>query len=150
MQAHAPGPASEVARGECVIAVLHCALQGDRGTALECGADQERGREEGEGEDDPALAEPPAAVAVEHEADAEADDGDRRRREDQRADPRQARAETRDGVVVAAAERVRREDDQENQSADPDHRGQHVQEQQPLVDARGGEGHAASLVSTTG
>src|SRR5438552_2400667 len=93
----APRPAAQQAGRVGVVAGIDRALNLDRGVALEDRPEQERGREEGEGEHDPALPEAPLVV-VEDEADAEADDRDRGGGEHDRSGPAQASAEAGDRV----------------------------------------------------
>src|SRR5436190_19842811 len=98
--------------------------------ALKNGADEEGGGEEHEREPDPGLAEVPS-VAVEDEPDTQAKHGDHRGCEEDRPDHAQVADESGDGIALAAAENLGREDADREEAADPDHRGEDVQDHQP-------------------
>ena len=56
------------------------------------------------------------------------------RREDRRAEHPQAADEAGDGVRIASAPRARTDRDEHHESADPDHAGEHMREQKPVVE----------------
>jgi hypothetical protein len=102
----------------------------DRRPALEDRADRERCDEEHEREPDPGLGEIPH-LAVDHEPNPEADQGEHRGREHQWADDAEAFHETRDRLRLAAAKHLRRQHPNDNEPADPEHRGEDVDELEP-------------------
>src|SRR6266487_1584237 len=86
---------------------------------------------------------PPPSVAVEDEPDTQAKHGDHRGYEEERPDHAQVADESGDRIALAAAENLGREDADREEAADPDHRGEDMQEHQPVVQG-GGDWHQAA------
>ena len=95
---------------------------------------RERRRRRGRGRARSRSARSPS-LAVEDEPDPEADDGEHRRGQHERADHPQAGDEAGDRVVLAAADHECGEHAEDDEAAEPDHRGEDVQEHEPVVDS---------------
>src|SRR6266536_1082183 len=124
----------ELAQPFLSVACFEGPLRGDRCARLKADPDHERCCEEAEPGDHPVLSEVPGLAADDH-PDAETEQGEHRGAERDRADDPQAVQEALDEVGLAAQDECRQQAD-DDQAAEPDCRGEDVQEQQPLIQAR--------------